>query len=271
MNFYDKVYPVIREYDKETLVMYEPVTWGTMAHEGVLGTGFDHPPGNDSKGTVLSWHYYCWLLEFQATNNINPLVNDTLPNFSRYFCNEWQLNTYFDVVESDMKKLGDGASFLTEFGWCAFPETNGTYNLEACEAMLNGCDQHFQSWTFWDSGTLVDSNYDPLVNLFTRVYPVATNGIPLKMMYNTTTRDFFYSFQLNVTSFRESILTTDIFVPQYLYPNSFNVNTSENLDWKFDPLTSKVLLFLKTDLIKQFKNMKEYVYSSQASVTLSAN
>jgi hypothetical protein len=180
------------------------------------------------------------------------------------------LNTYFDVVENDMKKLGGGASFLTEFGWCAFPQSNGTYNLEACEAMLNGCDQHFQSWTYWDSWTLVDHKYDPLVNSFTRVYPMATNGIPLSMIYNSTTRYFFYIYELNITSLKHAIQTTDIFIPQYLYPQGFSVSVSDNLDWRFDPITSKVLLYLKSQLINNFRANKNtnYIYLSQASVTI---
>ncbi len=277
--------------------MYEPVTWGTMSRDPFLGTGFDHPPGNDSSRTVLSWHYYCWLLEIESINNINPLINDSLPNFARFFCNEWyglssfskqfskqtkrvfsiilrQLNTYFEVIEADTKKLGNSASFLTEFGWCNFPKSDGSPNTEACEALLTACDTHFQSWTYWDTENMVDPKLRDLAMLLTRVFPVATMGTPLNMVYNATSKYFFYVFQINITTSEQAIQSTDVFVPTYLYPNGFDVTVSSNLEWHFDPLTSRVGLYLKNEIIRDIVassltlSKAEPLYQSQASVSI---
>jgi len=67
LPLYDRAYETIRKYDSDTLVFYEPVTWGVLSDGKFFGTGFNRPPGNDLKKTVFSWHYYCWLLGKQLT------------------------------------------------------------------------------------------------------------------------------------------------------------------------------------------------------------
>ena len=62
LPLYDKAHDIIRRYDAEALVFYEPVTWGVLFHQNYFGTGFKRPPGNDIEKTVFSWHYYCWIL-----------------------------------------------------------------------------------------------------------------------------------------------------------------------------------------------------------------
>ncbi len=44
MPLYDKVYDVIRQFDPETIIFYEPVTWSVMSSEKYIGTGFERPP-----------------------------------------------------------------------------------------------------------------------------------------------------------------------------------------------------------------------------------
>jgi hypothetical protein len=117
-----------------------------MSTSDVWGTGFTHAPGNDSVGTVLSWHYYCWLF----TTGQDPVTNDTIPEFDRVFCDDWQINDYFSIVEKESDRLNSGGpSFLTEFGECLFvdPVTHHK-NVDVCRPPLYASDRHFESWTY---------------------------------------------------------------------------------------------------------------------------
>lgn len=110
MPMYDSLYEEIRRHDNQTIVMYEPVTWGLMSNKQLLGTGFDHPPGNDPTRTSLSWHYYCWIIQI----NSDPLKNGTYPFIDKVFCDDWQLNDYFRTIQADVAtNLGNGPTFLT--------------------------------------------------------------------------------------------------------------------------------------------------------------
>ena len=112
LKFYDRTYETIRKYDQETLVFYEPVTWGVLFNRNYFGTGFTRPPGNDSARTVLSWHYYCWFINFTP----NPLdKNGTYPTFDKVFCDQVQLVVSYEAVKLDMLALGGGPSFLSKF------------------------------------------------------------------------------------------------------------------------------------------------------------
>ena len=121
-----------------------------MSNGTAFGTGFDHAPGNDPLRTALSWHYYCWLLNFDT----DPIQNDTMPVFVKQICDSWQLNLYFETVETDLKRIGRGVgvSFLTEFGVCIFkdPQT-GQINLDECKAAMDAADRYLVSWAYWDS------------------------------------------------------------------------------------------------------------------------
>jgi endoglycosylceramidase len=145
MKLYDRTYETIRRYDADTLVFYEPVTWGVLFNMNILGTGFTRPPCNDYKKTVLSWHYYCWMLEFKE----NPLVNDTYPLFIRIMCDKVQLKASFEAIKLDHMILGS-PTFLTEFGVCAFGLNNSQgLNTEECEHVLDAAERYLQSWTYW--------------------------------------------------------------------------------------------------------------------------
>lgn len=162
MPLYDRVYEKIRQYDKQTIVFYEPVTWGVMSNGSAFGTGFDHPPGHDKIGTAFSWHYYCWLLNFDT----DPIHNDTMPVFVKQLCDSLQLNLYFETVETDLKRFGGGASFLTEFGVCIFKDpVSGKINLDECKAAMDAADRYLVSWTYWESDFYND-NFEVLVFFF---------------------------------------------------------------------------------------------------------
>lgn len=267
MPLYDRVYEKIRQVDPDTIVFYEPVTWGLMSTSGVLGTGFTHPPGNDSMRTSLSWHFYCWVLNF----GVDPVKNDTIPAFYKVFCDDWQLNDYFNIVKFDSKKLGGGPTFLTEFGTCVYKDpVSQKINVDDCKATLDATDVHIQSWTYWDSDFYDDDfQVDHIIlDAFSRVYPTATNGVPLNLHYNSTTKFFTYSFDLNTSSKNQASLTTDIFVPVHLYPNGFDVTVSSNLKWTFDAASSKIYLTLQSQILDDFENRHNYMLSTVSSVTV---
>ena len=215
----------------------------------------DHAPGNDAARTVLSWHFYCWLLNVDT----HPIINGTYPDFAHKFCDDWQLKTYFDVVESDMERIGGSASFLTEFGNCDFPsDRNDTNkNEDECRYILEASDSHYQSWTYWDWDFYTPDfqvNYYKL-NLFSRVYPTHTNGLPKSYYYNSTMNYFSFTYEANITSIKQAVLPTEIFVPLHLYHNSFQVSASPGLTWNFDASSSKVLVYLNGDVLNKIFNM----------------
>ena len=238
LPFYDNVYKTIRKYDNDTLVFYEPVTWGILSTGSEFGTGFNRAPASDSNRTVLSWHYYCWLLQFNA----NPLVNDSYPAYDRIICDDIQREVAFKAVNIDRERTG-GGSFLTEFGVCAFNTSNGTLITTECQYVLDISDQYFVSWSYWNSKTFYNAdgsvNY-PIINIFSRVYPHSTSGTPVNLYYNTTTLLFIYEYV------HDPIIQapTEIFIPDFLYPKGFHVSVSNHLKYNFD---KKTRLLLVTD------------------------
>jgi hypothetical protein len=243
-----------------------------MSSKKIPGTGFNSPPGNDPKRTALSWHYYCWLIDL---DHMKPLINGSYPDFVHAICDDWQLNDYFDVVEEDMVKLGGTASFMTEFGMCDFPvpgTNNEIWNQDMCQFILDKGDDHFMSWTYWDCNFYLDNqqvNYFKL-DLFARVYPFATNGVPQIYMYNATTRYFLYVYKTNITSIDKADLATEIFIPLHLYPNSFVVTVSSNLKYTFDQDSSKLYVYLADEIKQKLASNKFKFYDSQAIVTIQA-
>ena len=256
MPLYDRAFEQIRKEDEETLIFYEPVTWGVMSSIDLIGSGFDHPPGNDSKSTVFSWHFYCWLYTIIP----NPLKNGSIPFVDRTFCDSWQLNDYLKTVEADMIKLGGGASFMTEFGGCSFDISNTSYiNTEECEYILNLTDQHFQSWAYWESDFYLSdgSLNEQLIHVFSRVFPLFTNGIPKSLNYDLLTGNFSFIYQVNLTSLKDPNVPTEIFIPYHVYPMGFKVVTSDLVEWTFDIDSSRLLVFLKNETnLKSLNNIE---------------
>ncbi|RNA13991.1 glycoside hydrolase subgroup catalytic core [Brachionus plicatilis] len=220
LKLYDRTYETIRKYDKSTLIFYEPVTWGVLLNRNYFGTGFKRPPGYDYQTTVFSWHYYCWFLNFKE----NPLINGTYPELDKIICDNIQLKISFESVKLDMLELGGGPSFLTEFGECAFRKDDNEFNLDECKAILDQSDKNFQSWCYWDSYFYdLDSlnEISELVSLFSRVYPKATNGIPIRYFFNSTSKEFSYEYRMNITNFDQAMAPTEIHIPPEIYPNGF--------------------------------------------------
>ena len=273
LPLYDKTYETIRRFDKETLIFYEPVTWGVLIDRNYFGTGFNRPPGNDSASTVLSWHYYCWLLQF----NPNPLVNNTYPMFDKVMCDQVQIPASYESIRFDMIGLGGGPSFLTEFGVCAFStysnETHSVLNTEECQAILDANDKYLVSWTYWDSRFFDPETLaiiDEIVDAFSRVYPIATNGIPRSINFNSTSKEFKYEFRMNVTNLKQAKLHTEIFVPPQVYPKGFYVELSVHLDWLYDKEKNRVLVFVADFILDKFYTHASFEFVKVSRIEIKA-
>ncbi|CAH8288424.1 unnamed protein product, partial [Schistosoma rodhaini] len=90
--FYDYLVNVIRQTDKDTLIFYESVTYGIFFPfvNGIPGTGMQRVPGllQDEmarKKSVLSYHYYCWLLQ-------STPATEHMPSWKPYLCDQLLLN-----------------------------------------------------------------------------------------------------------------------------------------------------------------------------------
>ena len=238
LPLYDNVYKTIRKYDNDTLVFYEPVTWGIIFNGTFAGTGFNRAPASDPDRTVLSWHYYCWLLQFNA----NPLKNDTYPVFDRIVCDDIQRDLSFKTVQTERKIIG-GGTFLTEFGVCAFGMDNGTIDTTECKYILDAADEYFMPWTYWDSNFYSngDVNY-PIISIFSRVYPQSTSGTPTSLFYNSTSLSFVYEYLHDPTI----QAPTEIYIPDFLYTKGFQVSVSSHLNYELDKENHLLLVSLES-------------------------
>ena len=174
-----------------------------------------------------------------------------------------------------MIMMGNGASFLTEFGVCAFPDDtrnnkHGYLNTDECESILNANDKYFTSWTYWDSNFYCEDSMQvksQLINVFSRVYPVFTNGIPETLLFNTSNKEFVFIYEANLKDFD---LTTEIFIPSHVYPMGFNVILSDHLSWTF--IKDKSVLYIHlNETIKQnlkLNNNKDDYFIGKSEIQL---
>lgn len=121
---------------------------------------------------------------------------------------------------------------------------------------MDGADKYLVPWTYWDSD-FYDDNFKIIpdyINIFARVYPMATNGLPISLNFNSTTKYFNYTYEANVTTKAQAALNTEIFVPQVIYPKGFDVIVSDNLKWTFNANLSRVLVSLKDSILESFES-----------------
>lgn len=158
-----------------------------------------------------------------------------------------------------MLSIGNGASFLTEFGVCVFnnstPSRPNNYNTFECESVLNANDEYMTSWTYWDSNFYdVDNGFkllDQVIEIFSRVYPMETNGMPGSLYFNTTTKEFSYTFSMEVTRDYRTKLATKIFIPAHVYPDGFKVNLSPGLISHFDADARSLMVEMSDNLFME--------------------
>jgi endoglycosylceramidase len=241
MPMYDRLNAAIRKVDNTTLIFYEPVTWGVWFNgTGTFGTGFDTVPGGPAfvNKSVLSWHYYCWLL------GTGKAESRPYKFIQRLFCDGILGTSVFNNVVRDVKKTG-GSSFMTEFGIC---ETNTKYNKSTgnieCNYVMDMADEFLQSWAYWDlwiyftPGGAVNWT---AADAFIRPYARATAGIPKSMKFDIESR----IFRLDYEADPKIKAPTVIFIPKFKYPKGISVLASHELDWAFDSNASELLVKLK--------------------------
>ena len=100
--------------------------------------------------------------------------------------------------------------------------------------------------------------------MFSRVYPQLVNGQPLNLSFNVTTRVFAFEFELNVTSWKQAQLSTEIFVPGHIYNKEtslvgfeVSVEPSVFFDWTYDQDVSLIYVQLKSSYILKIQQQEE--------------
>uniref|UniRef100_A0A5K4F664 Glyco_hydro_5_C domain-containing protein n=2 Tax=Schistosoma mansoni TaxID=6183 RepID=A0A5K4F664_SCHMA len=255
--FYDYLVNVIRQTDKDTLIFYESVTYGIYFPfvNGIPGTGMQRVPGllQDEmarKKSVLSYHYYCWLLQ-------STPATEHMPSWKQYLCDQLLLNYTFKNVRSIVQSTG-GGRFLTEFGLCLPDGNPESINTVECNAVLNAADRNFESWTYWDGYELFSNLNVENISLksFSRTYPQSTAGQPVQLRFDVDSGVFYYAFvptQKNCTNVNSTLLVAEIFVPMSIhYPHGVKTRFNpEQLNYEvYENNTNLIFVYMPCTLIK---------------------
>ena len=214
---YDHVAPAIRKQDTRHLIFYEPVTWGMIFDNAVIGSGFEHVPGGKQNAakSVFSFHYYCWFFDIPGNAS----------TWRRAACDAGLGPQVFDAVSKDVQRLG-GASFLTEFSATTCDPASG--NVTECSAVLDLCDEHLVSWTHWPTDTdWPNEVYDwraYAALTMTRPYVHVAGGLVESMSFNKDTRHFHMCLQF--TDITPQVPTEVRLDSVYLYHDGHNVTTT---------------------------------------------
>ncbi|THD24866.1 Glycoside hydrolase subgroup catalytic core [Fasciola hepatica] len=211
---YDYLVNRIRAVDSDTLIFYEPLTYGVFLPDSILdtGTGFNRVPGllQDHKAaekSVLSYHYYCWLLQ-----TADPAR--AMHWWEKVICDHGLMPSVFANSRRSIERTG-GGRFLTEFGLCGPDGNPHSINTVECDALMIKADEEFQSWMYWD-GNFLDRVGNPIetqVRFFVRPYPKTTRGSPDRLRFDPKTGEFRYSFELDTSKLTVEQLVAEIFVP----------------------------------------------------------
>ena len=232
LPMYHKIARAIREVDNDTIIMYEPVTWGYVLNGETLGTGMEMVPGGPEfmDRSALSYHLYCW---------IHDGNHDPLTLFQKVVCDEIQARDIISTAQEDIRQTG-GGFFLTEFGGCQPDGNKNSSDTVQCEDMMRVADDHFASWTYWDEDFFDGQGHVQwnILKPFVRAYPRATAGTPLKLTWDPDTYSMGYDFFLDP----EINAPTEIFIPPMYYPLGIIVTITEGLTYEFDK-ENHVLLF----------------------------
>ncbi|CAH8628065.1 unnamed protein product [Schistosoma rodhaini] len=202
------------------------------------------------KKSVLSYHYYCWLLE-------STPATEHMPSWKQYLCDQLLLNYTFKNVRSIVQSTG-GGRFLTEFGLCLPDGNPESINTVECNAVLNAADRNFESWTYWDGYELFSNLNVENISLksFSRTYPQSTAGQPVQLRFDVDSGVFYYAFvptQKNCTNVNSTLLVAEIFVPMSIhYPHGVKTRfIPEQLYYKvYENNTNLIFVYMPCTLIK---------------------
>lgn len=174
---HNKLAKAIRGVDKETMLLFEPVTWGMFLDGGFIqGSGFDDPPDPNS---AFAWHYYCFLSGPDA---------DKYKTFNKVACDEAMGPQVFNAVSEERKRLRV-PSLMTEWGGktpnASLPLSTSTVELEV---NMNLADERFEGWTFYDMVSIVSKSGElehEAMKVMSRPFAQAIAGTPTSMSYDT--------------------------------------------------------------------------------------
>ena len=174
---HNKLAKAIRAVDNETMLLFEPVTWGMFLSGGYIqGSGFDSPPDPNS---AYAWHYYCFLS--------GPDV-DNYTKFNKVACDDAMGPQVFNAVSNERKRLRI-PSIMTEWGGktanVSLPLSTSTVELEV---VMGLADERFEGWTFYDMVSIVsrsgELDYDAM-KVMARPFAQAVAGTPTSMTFDT--------------------------------------------------------------------------------------
>ena len=211
---YDLLASGIRRHDPNHLIFFEPVTWGMIFGDRVLGSGFDHVPGGPEyrNRSVLSFHYYCSIFVRDYWKH---------PSMTKLVCDSIAGPLVMRSIREDVRRMGGGV-MMTEGMAC--PVGFG----DECESVSELMDQYMYSWC--DFGSSQTDVFSPNISELTRwarTYPRAVAGTPINFTFDHTTKAFAFCYlpDLSLQS-----TTTEIFASRtYSYPVGKSISTTENL------------------------------------------
>ncbi|XP_074652974.1 endoglycoceramidase-like [Tubulanus polymorphus] len=236
---YELLHDAIRSVDQQTIVLFEPVTWGVIFNGKYAGSGFSHVPGGAAyrNRTALSYHMYCWVLTDADRHKPYPVLK-------RILCDDVWASTLFKTAVADIKSLGCGG-LLTEFGNCQPDKSKNSTDTVECENVMKLADENLQSWTYWDVIFFSRGQIQwDIAKPFIRTYPRAIAGTPVSISYDPNTYIFMFSYSLDASI----AAPTEIFVPKLHYPNGFSVKLSDGVAWTYDRQSSVVSVKLNAKI-----------------------
>ena len=183
-RMYAHVQSSVREVDDETIIFFEPVTWGMLFDGKIAGSGFTQVPGGAAyrNRSAFSFHYYCQT--FSRTGH-GPLCDDVTGPL------------VFEAVKRDLAQMG-GGTMMTEGLSCDDDA------MEECQFVANRLDEHLFSWTDYAVSQGDTRNPSPKREMmWARAYARAVAGTPLNMSFDggtghtnsTGSRDFEFCFR----------------------------------------------------------------------------
>lgn len=218
--FYDVISESIRSVDPNRLVFFEPVTWGMIFNGELLGSGFDHVPGNRPDASVLSFHYYCWWYSEDSLN--------------RKTCDRLFGPKVIEAIKRDMKAIG-GSAMMTEWGQgCNFDDPNAVADPNSeCNVIMDLLESHHIGWSDWYfGGQLNEHDFQMSAaarQIFSRTYARSIAGRPVTSLFDVASKKYRSCWTLPDDSITSDI--TEIFASFAVnYPNGVDVDTTPNID-----------------------------------------
>ncbi|CAF2964848.1 unnamed protein product [Rotaria sp. Silwood2] len=265
---YNILNQVIRTVDTQSLLFYEPVTYGVFFQGPFLGTGFDTVPGGHlyANLSVLSYHWYCSTASIIPSNVLSIIPSNVLSIIPPELLSiippqvlaliplaalQSIISAILSIIPQDvLTVLSTEASCNTQgnmlfqtvdqdiehTGGSSFLTEFGFDGRTDTGAQqnyftLDKCDQYFQSWTVWGMSFLNESShiqYD-ILSQFNRPYAYAIAGKPLLMFYDrNNTRCFTLKYTIDLTITCPSL----IYLPSAIYPrpNGYSITLTCELE-----------------------------------------